>query len=356
MVSRARSSDTGEETPVMADTAVGDRVDPDWDERVLASHSAPHFMQSRTWARIRDVGPWQVDTVDLGTAADLPALVFEREAPGTGRLRHIPRLTGVVAADLPALTARVAASRGDAFATKLEIYQPRDAALDAAFTAAGWLPTRASQYRFAVVVDLSDGADATLARMKKRARAEIRVGERNGVQIQRVEVGGPETEEMLALVRVTEERSGAFFRRDDYLRTVWHGFAADGRGALYLARHDGRVVSGAFVARYGRRAWYKDGGSVRDVPNLMASRLLQWRVMQDLVTDGVTAYDLGHVPPPDPESASGTGIQTFKTAFAPVVEFQPAYLLPHSASAEPWRTSESRFLAEYHASTGDYWY
>lgn len=338
------------------DTAVRRHVAPDWDDRVLASHSAPHFMQSRTWAKIRAAGPWRVDTIELGSGSDLPALVFERRTADAGLLRHLPRVTGVRAADVPELTARVSAHRGEAFATKIEVYQLRDPELDAAFTAAGWLPTRASQYRFAVVTDLADGADAAHARMKKRARAEIRVGERNGVDVERVEVGGPGTEEMLALVRVTEERSGAFFRRDDYLRTVWDGFAADGRGALYLAKHDGRVVAGAFVARYGRRAWYKDGGSLRDVPNLMASRLLQWRVMQELAVDGVTAYDLGHVPPPNPDQPAGTGIQTFKTAFAPVVEFQPAYLLPHSPAAERWRVDEARFLADYRAKTGDYWY
>lgn len=340
----------------MLDTAVTRHVVPDWDERVFASHSAPHFMQSLTWAQVRAGGPWAVGTVELGSAAELPALVFEREAPGAGPLRHIPRLTGVTAEAVPALTERVVAARGDAFATKVEIYQLRDADLEAAFTEAGWRPTRASQYRFAVVVDLSEGADAALARMKKRARAEIRVGERNGVEVDRVDVGGPDTEEMLALVRATEERSGAFFRRDDYLRSVWSGFAADGRGHLYLARYEGRVVAGAFVVRYGRRAWYKDGGSSREFPNLMASRFVQWRIMQDLANEGVLDYDLGHVPPPEAEQSSDRGILTFKIAFAPVIEYQPAYLLPHTEEAEAWRTGEARFLADYRTRTGDYWY
>jgi len=340
----------------MLDTAVAHRIAPDWDERVLSCHRAPHFMQSRTWADIRSAGPWRARAVELGADDRLPALAFEREAPGTGVLRHIPRLTGVTPADVPVLTERVVASSGPAFATKVELYQLRNAEIDAAFVEAGWLPTRASQYRFAVIEDLSDGADAALSRMKKRARAEIRVGERNGVRVERADVQGAAVDEMVALVRATEHRSGAFFRRDDYLRAVWEGFARDGRGALYLARHEGRVVSGAFIARYGTTAWYKDGGSLRDVPNLMASRLLQWRVMQDLAAGGVTSYDLGHVPPPAPGEPNGTGIQTFKTAFAPVVEFQPAYLYPHTPLAEPWRTGESRFLADYHAATGDYWY
>lgn len=340
----------------MLDTPVRRRVAPDWDDRVLTTQCSAHFMQSATWARIRSAGPWRPGTAELRGGGALPALVFERDVPGTGILRHIPRLTGVGVDDVIDLTARAHASRGGAFATKLELYQPFDPELEVAFRSAGWLPTRASQYRYAVLVDLTGGAAAAHAGMKKRARAEIRVGERNGVVVERAEIGGAGAEEMLALVRVTEERSGAFFRSDDYLRAVWEGFAADGRGALYLARHEGQVVSGAFVVRYGSRAWYKDGGSLRDVPNLMASRLLQWRIMQELAADGVASYDLGHVPPPDAESPGGTGIQTFKTAFAPVTVFQPAYLLPHSGAAESWRVSESRFLEAYRAATGDYWY
>lgn len=341
----------------MLDTPVRRRVAPDWDERVLIAQGSPHFMQSATWARARSRGPWRAGVTDLGSAgASLPALVFEREVPEIGTLRHLPRVAGVGAADVPALTAAAIAHRSDAFATKLELYQARDEQLDAAFLAAGWLPTRASQYRFAVLVELADGADAALARMKKRARAEIRVGERNGVEVERAEVDEASTATMLALVRITEERSGAFFRSDDYLRTTWRAFAGDGRGALYFARHDGRVVSGAFVATYGSRAWYKDGGSVRDVPNLMASRLLQWRIMQQLAADGITSYDLGHVPPPECATEGDAGIQTFKTAFAAVAEFQPAYLLPHAPIAESWRVGESRFLAAYRAETGDYWY
>ena len=102
---------------------------------------------------------------------------------------------------------------------------------------------------------------------------------------------------MIDLVRETEERSGAFFRGDRYLEAVWSAFAADDRGQLYFATYDDQVVAGAFITRYGPNAWYKDGGSTRDQPQLMASRLLQWRIIRDLAADGIERYDLGHVPP-----------------------------------------------------------
>lgn len=332
-------------------------IAPAWDAGVLRAHSAPHFMQGRTWAEVRAHGPWTAEPVDLGMSQELPALAYERRADGVGTLRHLPRVSGVTGDSVPRLTARVVSDRGWAFATKLELYQPRDPALDVAFAAAGWRPTRASQYRYAIVVDLRGGEDAILARMKKRARSEIRAGERNGIVVERAALGGADEDEMIALVRTTEQRSGAFFRSDDYLRTVWNAFAADGRGRLYLARHHGRVVSGAFVACFGRRAWYKDGGSTRDVPQLMASRLLQWRIMQELAADGYVEYDLGHVPPPDSAHPAGRGILIFKSAFAArAVEYQPAYLLVHEEVGERWRLCESAFLAAHRAATGDDFY
>ncbi|WP_350349645.1 GNAT family N-acetyltransferase [Agromyces sp. G08B096] len=333
-------------------------IAPEWDERVLAAHSVPHFMQSRAWASIRSGGPWQPAPLDLGAAdRPMPVLAFTRTVAGVGALRHLPRISGLAPEDVPGLTAAVAASADGAFATKVEVYQPRDRALEQAFLDQGWRPTRASQYRYAVVVDLADGPEGALARMKKRARAEIRVGERNGVVVDRADVDGSDAEEMLGLVRATEERSGAFFRSDDYLRRVWAGFAAHGQGALYLARHDGRVVSGAFVVTFGRSAWYKDGGSLRDAPQLMASRLLHWRVMQDLAAAGIDRYDLGHVPPPDTGHPAGRGLLIFKGAFAPdVTEYLPAFLLPHTPAAEAWRAGEAAFIADHRERTGDYWY
>ncbi|WP_127793697.1 lipid II:glycine glycyltransferase FemX [Agromyces sp. LHK192] len=328
-----------------------------WDARVLAEPGDPHFMQSSTWARVRSTGPWRVRAATADEGPPVSVLEFERDVAEVGALRHLPRISGIGPDEVEPLTAYVRETAAGAFATKVELYQHRDDDLDAAFRANGWLPTRASQYRHAVVVRLADGADAAFERMKKRGRAEIRTGERNGVVVERTDVSGADAEQMIDLVRTTEERSGAFFRDDEYLRRVWTAFADDGGGSLYLAKHGERVVAGAFVVRFGTHAWYKDGGSTRDLPQLMASRYLQWRIMQDLAQQGVHHYDLGHVPPPDHPHPAGRGILIFKSAFAPdLVEYQPAYLLAHTPAAEAWRLGESAFISRHRTETGDYWY
>jgi len=334
-----------------------DRVAVGWDERVLAAHTSPHFMQSSTWESIRSGGPWAVSRRHLGTDRDYPALLFERDAEGFGILQHLPRVSGLAPADIAPLSERIRAERGTAFATKIEVYQPRDEALVAAFASCGWLPTRASQYRHTVVVETASSEEEILAGMKKRARSEIRVAERNGVVVGRVPLDEVHRRRMIELVRETEERSGAFFRGSEYLERVWQAFAADDRGQLYFAWHDGRVVAGAFVARYGANAWYKDGGSLRDQPQLMASRLLQWGIIRDLAASGIERYDLGHVPPPAEPDAPGQGVLTFKSAFArDVLEYMPAFQLSHEDRAEQWRRGENAFIARYLERTGDYWY
>jgi serine/alanine adding enzyme len=209
-----------------------DHVAFGWDDRVLAAHSSPHFMQSSTWESIRTGGPWAVSRRGLGTERDYPVLVFERHAEGFGTLQHLPRVSGLAPADIAPLTERVRAERGTTFATKIEVHQPRDETLIAAFESTGWLPTRASQYRHAVVVETAMSEEEILAGMKKRARSEIRVAERNGVIVGRVELNDENRRRMIELVRETEERSGAFFRGTGYLERVWKAFVADDRGPL----------------------------------------------------------------------------------------------------------------------------
>ncbi len=91
---------------------------------------------------------------------------------------------------------------------------------------------------------------------------------------------------------------------------------------------------------------------------VMAPRLLQWRIMQDLATDGIQEYDLGNVPPPNAEGASTTGLMIFKGAFArDVVEYQPTYELPFTPARDAWGAGgETEFLSAYKARTGDSFY
>ena len=109
-----------------------------WDDRVLASQSAPHFMQSSTWEAVRSAGPWRVSRRGLGIERDFPVLVFERLAEGFGLLAHLPRVSGLGPADVPWFTERVRAERGTAFAWTISSLTKRRVCANRFLTT--WMP------------------------------------------------------------------------------------------------------------------------------------------------------------------------------------------------------------------------
>lgn len=353
----AASKTVGEHPMTAADDA---SRRSDWDRAVLAGQGDAHFMQSDAWAATKTGSPWRLSRLRARQAGSpLPVQLFSRSVPGIGALLHAPRVTGVQADAVPALTD---ALRGTAdrrvFAVKLEFFQHDDDELLHTLLDNGWMRTRASQYRHAVAVDLTGTEEEVFARFKKRARYEIRAAERGGVTVERVPLTRENVDTMVGLVTVTKDRSGAFFRDRDYLTTAWSAFAERGQGSLYFASHEGEVLAGAFALTYGATAWYKDGGSVRSKPKLMAPRYLQWEIMRDLRAQGVTRYELGNIPAPDAvETSSAAGLFRFKTGFADeTVQYLPAVELPLRRTQGLWHTQEHRFLGAYSRVRHDYWY
>lgn len=357
--SKANGPKTEGEHPMTASDAPVSRRS-DWDSSVLTGQGESHFMQSDAWAAAKAGSPWRLSRIRGRQAGSpLPVQLFRRSVPGVGSLVHAPRVAGVHADSVPDLTAalRDTAARG-AFAVKLEFFQHDDDALLHEFLANGWMRTKASQYRHAVAVDLTGTEEEVFARFKKRARYEIRSAERGGVVVERVPLTEENIDTMVALVNVTKHRSGAFFRDRRYLTTIWSAFAERGQGSLYFASHEGEVLAGAFALTFGPTGWYKDGGSVRSKPKLMAPRYLQWEIMRDLRARGVTRYELGNIPAPDAvESSSSAGLYRFKTGFSDeTVRYLPALELPLRRTQGIWHTQEHRFLAAYSRLRHDYWY
>ncbi|MCX7521182.1 peptidoglycan bridge formation glycyltransferase FemA/FemB family protein [Microbacterium sp. STN6] len=329
-----------------------------WDDEVLALQGDAHFMQSEAWAATKQATPWALSRI-AADASPLPVQLFTRRVPAFGSLVHAPRVAGVRAEHVPELTRalRQAASRG-AFAVKLEFFQHDDDALFAAFEENGWMRTLASQYRHAVSLDITGSEDEVLGRFKKRARYEVRAAERGGVEVKRVPLTSENVDTMVSLVNTTKDRTGAFFRHRGYLERAWRAFAERGQGDLYFASHEGEILAGAFVFSFGRTAWYKDGGSVRSKPKLMAPRFLQWEIMRDLRARGIERYELGNIPDPDAvEGSSTAGLFRFKTGFSDeTVRYLPAVELPLKDRQGFWHTQEKNWLRVYSRARRDYWY
>ncbi|MGO7984317.1 hypothetical protein ACC691_41545, partial [Rhizobium johnstonii] len=70
-----------------------------WDAAVLERQTTPHFMQSLAWGTFKEPGAWSVARRHIGESG-FPVQSFEREAEGYGLLQHLPRVSGLAAADV----------------------------------------------------------------------------------------------------------------------------------------------------------------------------------------------------------------------------------------------------------------
>ena len=341
-----------------------------WDAQVLEGQPGAHYMQSDAWARTREESPWRAlrdvvtvptgtGTSDAGGTRELPIQLFERTAPLAGRILFLPRVAGIDAAAIDAITARAKAYPKRWFGLKMETFQTEDPELIAAFERNGWVPAASSQYQHAVAVDLTGSLDEVAARFKKRARNSYRAAENKfGVTVSKVEMTPENEAEMHRLIGETKVRSGGYFRHPEYFQRIWDVYKTVGQGHFYVAHYQGEVQSMAFVMRFGDTAWYKDAGSIRENAKIFAPYLMQWKIMQDLHAEGVTLYELANIPDPaEWETSDIRGLYTFKTAWAPEpVKYMPTYELPLTRGYKLWQKAGRWLRAVYTRRTGDAWY
>jgi lipid II:glycine glycyltransferase (peptidoglycan interpeptide bridge formation enzyme) len=326
------------------------------DPEVLRTQTNPHFMQSDAWGSFKTSSAWTPGTISAGNAS-IALRSYTREADGFGTLIHLPRVSGITVDNAAAFSAGIKAHKSDAYAIKLEIYQPRDEQLLEALQAQGWVGARSTQYRYGVTAELNEDPEVAFALLKKRARTEVRQGIARGIKTYRAEATEELTDALLKMMEAMGERSRSFVRSSDYLLASWNTFIERGQGSLYFAEVEDRIVAGAFVIEFGHNAFYKDAGSYRVESTLPVGRALQWHIIEDLGKRGFKNYDLGNIPHPDEPSESMAGLLTFKTGFSKdFVEYMPALELPIGDRAEEWRRVEPEFIKEYRATAGDSFY
>lgn len=157
-----------------------------------------------------------------------------------------------------------------------------------------------------LIVDLSRSEEEILAGMHQKARYNIKVAEKHGVQV----IESTDTAAYAALARETAVRDG--FRAPSerhfaaFLRCIPGSF-------LLLAIHEGKPIAGLIGAVWQDCGIYYYGASSYAHRALMAPYLLQWEAMRRCKAAGCLHYDLlGIAPPGAPANHPWQGITAFK--------------------------------------------
>ncbi|MBN2550987.1 MAG: peptidoglycan bridge formation glycyltransferase FemA/FemB family protein [Anaerolineales bacterium] len=309
-----------------------------WNSNIAALPGA-HVLQTWEWAQTKTYLGWQplpriwYDDSGKPSAA---AMILQRSIPLRGfaarlRVMYIPKgplcdwenleLRRRVLKDVSAL-----ARRQGAIFVKIDPdvqlgtgipgqegaqENPAGHSLAADLQAGGWrFSDEQVQFRNTVLIDLRPEPDELLARMKQKARYNIRLAERKGVRVRSAQLS--ELEALYQMYAETAVRDDFVIRDQAYYLRVWSAFIQAGMAEALIAEVQGQAVAGLFVFRFARKAWYLYGMSRETHREKMPNYLLQWQAIQRARAAGCEVYDLWGAPDVFDESDPLWGVFRFK--------------------------------------------
>lgn len=162
-----------------------------------------------------------------------------------------------------------------------------------------------------LVVDVTQPDDALLRALRPKARYNLALSQRHGVQVI-CSTDMRDWPRFYALFVETAQRNGFFAEPYGFFLNLGAALFPSGQAALLLTEWQGQVLAAHVVVFYGRRATYLYGGSMTRHKNVMPSHALYWAGMQEARARGCLEYDLfGYDPFGQPDHLYA-GISRFK--------------------------------------------
>ncbi|MDQ2745358.1 MAG: peptidoglycan bridge formation glycyltransferase FemA/FemB family protein, partial [Chloroflexota bacterium] len=273
-----------------------------WNTFVAASPYG-HTLQTWEWGEFKTGTGWEALRLALCDERGIRAaaqVLIRRPLPfGFGKVAYVPKGPVLDYADstllgqmLDALV-RLAANH-HVLALKIEPEVVEPSSLGEELRRRGWRDSSPVQMRSTIWVDLSSSEDEILARQKQKTRYNTRLAQRKGVSVSCGTVS-----DLMAwydMFHVTARRDGFSIHGLEYYRLALEVLGPPGLARLLLAHHEGDLLAGIIVFRFGRGAQYMYGASSNDKRNLMAPYLLQWEGMRWARQQGAMVYDLWGIP------------------------------------------------------------
>ena len=319
----------------------------EWDNLLAKNPDGGSPFQIRELGELKKRGGWLPRYV---YGDGIAILVLEKYVFPLGHMWYIPKGPGVqtvTALEKVLHELRELAQTCSVFAIKIEPELIDSPETIQALKAAGLSPAPAIQPNTStIVLDLTGGEEATMARFGQTARRMIRSAQKDGATVQPVTASDENCRIMYDLYQ--ETAAGQFSLRSyEYYRAFWQACEASGNGQLFFATVDGTTVAGVFVLFVGAKAVYKDGASTRSRTARGVGHLIQWEVIRFLIDRGITSYDL-HGTPAARDLADTTHpkhrLGVFKTSFSKdVIDYVGAWDLPvRPLAARFWQRYSER--------------
>lgn len=117
-----------------------------------------------------------------------------------------------------------------------------------------------------------------------------------------------------SLLRETAERDGFTVRSPGYFEKMYDVLAPDNL-KLFVVKHEGVVIAGSVLIRYGNKSWHMYAGSGEAYKDLLPNYLMQWEMMRWSAENGVDIYDMRGIAGERDKTKPLDGLFRFKKRF-----------------------------------------
>lgn len=325
-----------------------------WDRLVLANPDGGNIIQGATLASIKSQGTWKVRYIVTSTCA---ITMLEKNIPSLGKLWYAPKGPGI--SDIEQLKDTVSelksfARSNGVFLLKVEPELEKSAKNVATLGKLGHFAGAIQPNSTTVYIHIKKDTAKMLAEVSQKTRHAINRARREGLVVKNLEPTDANLKTMLSLLHSTMSDKKVVMREDSYYLNFWKTFIDKNQGALFVAYDGKKPIAGAFIMLYGKKALYKDGGSVREKTIYGASHALQWSIVEWLAERNFKSYDLCGTPPISELSNTNHphyGIGLFKTSFnKEATEFVGVYdIVINQAKYKLWVKFIEKLTHKYHS-------
>jgi lipid II:glycine glycyltransferase (peptidoglycan interpeptide bridge formation enzyme) len=269
----------------------------DWN-RFLETHTEAHLLQMGDWGELKKDFGWKPVRILLNN--EVGAQILFRRLPLGLTLGYIPKL---------AFSDKLLAVSVELW-REVDIVCKKNRSIFLKIEPDSWnkefvLPH--SYFTFSshniqpprtITIDIKDGEEAILARMKPKCRYNIRLAEKKGVTIRTWD----DISAFHEMMTVTGGRDNFGVHSKEYYQRAYELFHAKGTCELLVAEYEDKPLASLMVFANGRRAWYVYGASNDQERNRMPTYLLQWEAIRWAKAHGCEEYDLWGVPDENEET------------------------------------------------------
>jgi peptidoglycan pentaglycine glycine transferase (the first glycine) len=164
------------------------------------------------------------------------------------------------------------------------------------------------------VLDVRPDEQKILAGFRKTWRYNIRLAEREGVEVREVKTD-EDFEAYYRLLVITSQRDGFYVDSQEHQKEFYRRYTSNGDGVLYLAIYQGKPVAARMVIRFGDTCLDMFGASSNEDRGFPKTHILQYRCIQWAKSKGCSYFDFRTIPDSLDENEEMYGVYHYKKGF-----------------------------------------